>query len=324
MKQSIVIFLMTVFLAVFAAPASRGDPALPGEPVALRETVTVNSSLVRLGDLFTGAGEKSPAVVAYAPGPGERAVFDARWLYRIAKAYKLDWKPLSIGEQTVVKRESQIISHEEIRDYILAALVDKGTDADMQVELSNRLLRIHVAGDRTATAAVEDVAFDPRTQRFTAVLVAPADNPAAKRFRVTGRLHKMTETPVLNRRILPGEVIASDDITWIKTRSSRLQRNTILAAEDLIGREPRRGLRAGVPVRASEVRRPVLVPKGGLVTMVLRMPSRVLTAQGRALEAGSDGDVIRVTNTQSNTVIEAVVAGAGRVSIRLLDRVVMN
>ena len=72
MKQSIVIFLMTVFLAVFAAPASRGDPALPGEPVALRETVTVNSSLVRLGDLFTGAGEKSPAVVAYAPGPGER------------------------------------------------------------------------------------------------------------------------------------------------------------------------------------------------------------------------------------------------------------
>ncbi|MEE9545090.1 MAG: flagellar basal body P-ring formation chaperone FlgA [Rhodospirillales bacterium] len=324
MRQPIVIFLMTVFLAVFAAPASKGDSALPGEPVVLRETVTVNSSLVRLGDLFTGAGKKSPAVVAYAPGPGERLVFDARWLYRLARAYKLDWKPLSIREQTVVKRESQIIGHEEIRDYILAALVDKGAAADMQVELSNRLLRIHVAGDRTATAAVEDVAYDPRTQRFTAILVAPADNPAAKRFQVTGRLHKMIETPVLVRRIPPGEVITSDDIEWIKTRSSRLQRNIILAAEDLIGREPRRGLRAGIPVRASDVRRPVLVPKGGLVTMVLRMPSMVLTAQGRALEAGSDGDVIRVTNTQSNTVIEAVVAGAGRVSVRPLGLVVMN
>ncbi len=324
MRQPIVIFLMTVFLAVFAAPASKGDSALPGEPVVLRETVTVNSSLVRLGDLFTGAGKKSPAVVAYAPGPGERLVFDARWLYRLARAYKLDWKPLSIREQTVVKRESQIIGHEEIRDYILAALVDKGAAADMQVELSNRLLRIHVAGDRTATAAVEDVAYDPRTQRFTAILVAPADNPAAKRFQVTGRLHKMIETPVLVRRIPPGEVITSDDIEWIKTRSSRLQRNIILAAEDLIGREPRRGLRAGIPVRASDVRRPVLVPKGGLVTMVLRMPSMVLTAQGRALEAGSDGDVVRVTNTQSNTVVEAVVAGAGRVSVRPLGRVVMN
>ncbi len=40
-----------------------------------------------------------------------------------------------------------------------------------------------------------------------------------------------------------------------------------------------------------------------------------LTAQGRALEDGGAGDTVRVVNTQSNTVVQAVVTGANRVSV---------
>ena len=65
--------------------------------------------------------DKADAAVAYAPAPGERAIFDARWLYRVARAYRLNWRPLSARQQIVVERVSQIIERSEIVDTIMAA-----------------------------------------------------------------------------------------------------------------------------------------------------------------------------------------------------------
>ena len=311
-----------IMLALLAAAPAAG--AEPDGQVVLRGHVVVNSDFILLGDIFTGAGDKAETPVAYTPAPGKRAVFDARWLSRVARAYGLNWRPAGIRDQTIVKRESFVIGREEIEDVILAALIDKGVEPGLNVELSNRILRLHVAGDSTATVAVEDTVYEPRTKRFTAIIVAPADDPSAKRIRVTGRLIEVSDVPVLARRVMSGELIGKGDIEWIKVRSTRLQRDIILDAGDLVGKSPKRGLRAGRPVRASEVRRPLLVSKSSLVTIVLQAPSMLLTSQGRALEQGSDGDTIRVVNTQSNKVIEAQIIGHGRVAVRTLDAVAMN
>ena len=311
--------LMLAFLA--ATPAAGGEPA---DPVTLHGRVVVNSDMVLLGDIFSGAGDKSETPVAYAPEPGKRAVFDARWLTRVARAYGLKWRPAGIRAQTIVKRESFLIGREEIEDAIMTALIDRGAEPGLNVELSNRMLRLHVAGNDMAAISVEDAVYESRTKRFTAIIVAPADDPSAKRIRVTGRLIKISEVPVLARRVLSGEIIGKDDIKWIKVRSARLQQDIILNAGDLIGKSPKRGLRGGNPVRTSEVQRPLLVAKRSLVTIVLQAPSMLLMSQGRALEHGSSGDTIRVTNTQSNKVIEAKIIGPGRVMVRILDTIAMK
>ncbi|MCH7692258.1 MAG: flagellar basal body P-ring formation protein FlgA [Proteobacteria bacterium] len=321
--MKILLILLVLALSVPAPPVAAA-PAAEAAPVTLRQSVTVSGKLVRLGDLFVPAGDKAEAAVAYAPAPGKRAVFDARWLYRVARAYGLNWRPLSVHERAVVARESIVIGRREIADRILAALVDKGVDADMQVELSNRMLRIHVPGDSTATVAVEDVAYDPRTRRFIAIVAAPADDPAARRIRVTGRVHRVIDVPVLTRRVLAGEVIRERDVKRISMRSDRLHRDTIQDPGALIGKSPRRGLRAGVPVRVSDVRLPVLVPRRSLVTITYRVRSMTLTAQGRALEDGGAGDTVRVANTQSNTVVQAVVTGTNRVSVHPAGPIAMK
>ena len=58
--------------------------------------------------------------------------------------------------------------------------------------------------------------------------------------------------------------------------------------------------------------------------MVLKTQSMVLTAQGRAVEPGANGDVIRITNTQSNKVVQAVVTAAGIASITPASQMTMN
>jgi len=319
------VVLSLLLMLAFAVPAAGGQssqessrPAL-GQ-VVLRQNIMVDGTLVALGDFFDGVGDKAAIAVAYAPEPGKRAVFDANWLYRVANSYGLKWKPMSLKQQAVVKRETVTIEREEIEDHILAILIDKGVDPEITVELSNRSMRLYAPSSAQASVIVENLDFDTRTRRFSAYI----STPGSKLTRVTGRMQKMLNVPVTNRRVLRGEVIRAEDIEWIKTPSERVQRDIVMYPDDLIGKTPKRGLRSGSPVRNSDVQRPIIIKKGSLVTMILKTPMMTLTSQGKAIEDGSDGDVIRLTNTQSNTVIQAVVSGPGIVSITPASHLAMN
>ena len=71
----------------------------------------------------------------------------------------------------------------------------------------------------------------------------------------------------------------------------------------------------GQPIREGDLRAPIVVARGSLVGMTLTTPNMVLTAQGRAIEDGAMGQVIKVMNTQSKTTVDAVVEGPGRVVV---------
>ena len=290
------------------------------EHVVLRQNVVVDNHLILLGDLFKGTGNKSFIAVAYAPEPGQKAFFDANWLYRVAHSHGLKWRPLSMKQNVQVNRKTVTIEREEIEGHIFAALIDKGADPQMSIKLSNRSIQLHVPSSSEAIVEITNTTYDQRTNRFS----AHVSTPGSRAIRVTGRLQKMLNIPVLNRRIAKNEVIRSEDIIWVKSPSKRVQNDIILYEDDLVGRTPKRGLKAGVLVRSSEVQRPILVEKGSLVTMVLKTPLMVLTSQGRAVEPGANGDLIRITNTQSNKIVQAVVTAAGVASITPASQMTMN
>jgi flagella basal body P-ring formation protein FlgA len=125
----------------------------------------------------------------------------------------------------------------------------------------------------------------------------------------------MVDVPVLTRRVAGGEVLTLDDIRWISVRGQALQKQSILAAEDLVGLTPKRPLRPGVPLSAADVQRPVMVSKGEIVVIALQTPQMQLSARGQALNNGSKGDVIRIANTQSRQIVEAVVTGPGQATV---------
>lgn len=306
-----------------AGPSTKPVPDVSAK-VILRDAVTVKSKLVRLGDLFINAGKNADVTVAYAPAPGKQALFDARWLYRVARGYGLNWRPIGIQDQILVQRAGQVITRGEIEDSLLAALTEYGAEKSMSVELSNRLLRLYVPAGALARIGVEDISYEPRTGRFSAIIKAPADDPRAPNTRVTGRLHKITEIPVMARRMLKKEVISKRDIKWIKTRSDRVRRGTVMESNELIGMAVKRRLQEGRPVQISDIQRPILVVKGSIVTIILKAAKMTLTAQGKALDNGADGDTVRITNSQSKKVIEAEVTGPGRVAVVPTGSLAMN
>jgi len=304
--------------------ASNAEINVANNTVILRDSVRVNNKVINIGDLFINSGAKSNIAIAYAPAPGKRATFDANWLYRITKSHQINWRPMSRDQRIVVERESTIITQNQIAEELLVALSDRGINGNLEIEFSNRALRLFVAGNEVPSIGIDGLNYNPQSRRFIAMIYAPEDNIDAKRFRVTGRLHITHEIPVPKRRIMSGEIIKKEDLKWIKVRSRRLQTDIIVHQDDLIGKSPRRGLREGSPVRLTAVRRPVLVPKGSLVTITLSLPKMMLTARGKAVEGGSKGDIIQIKNIQSKIILEAEVISSGRVAVRPTTLIAMN
>lgn len=319
--KTIVFFALLIVGTVFELPA---QAATANGPVVLRDMVTVSDHYVRLGDLFTNAGAKAEVTVAYAPKPGRQAIFDARWLWRVAQAHGLAWKPAGPHVQAVVERDSQTIALAEISAALSEALVAFNPPAGAEVELTTKNLRLHVSGDVTATIGVEDLSYDQASQKFSATLAIPAGQANATRTRVSGRLVKMIEVPVLVRRLHSGDTIGAKDLRLIKVRADRVNGDTLTDEGRLLGMTPRRALQEGALIRENDVRPPILVPRRSLVIMTVHTPLMTVTAQGRALEDGAINDTIKVTNTQSNTVIEALVVGPGRVMVTPASQLAMK
>jgi flagellar basal body P-ring formation protein FlgA len=122
--------------------------------------------------------------------------------------------------------------------------------------------------------------------------------------------------PVLARPMMPGEVVRAEDITTADYRADQMQAGSVMDPRDLIGETPRHPLHAAQPLRATDLQVPVVVKRNDLVLIVLERPGLYLTAEGRALEDGGKGTVIRVTNTQSKRTIDATVLGSGQVAVR--------
>lgn len=317
--------LATIVLPGAAAARTGAEPA--PALVTLKPAVVVESRHITVGDLFDGTGEVARKVVAFAPRPGATATLDVYFLYRVAKAYNLPWRPRTKFDQVEVRRASQTVGADQIIDAVEAALEAEGAPPEAEMTVDNRNLSVEVAAGTLPRVLVPQVHYDTRLQRFAALVeIHTEDGTAPHEVRIQGRVFDTTEIPVLRDSVKPGEVIAERNIEWRATRANMVRRDTVTDPADLIGMESRRVLKQGEPVRLSDLRRPVMVEKGALITVTIDNPFMRLTTKAVALDKGAIGDVIEVKNVSSDKVFNAVVNGTDRAEVasRINDRVALN
>ena len=115
--------------------------------------------------------------------------------------------------------------------------------------------------------------------------------------------------------IARGAVIAEGDLAIKPIPVLRMNESLVHNLADIVGKEAKRALRAGELLRMSDLKHPTLVAKGATVTMVFEAPGMSLTAVGRALAEGGEGDSIAVLNPTSYRQVVAVVTGPGTVRV---------
>ncbi len=283
---------------------------------SLRYHVVIRGDNVTLGDIFDDAGRHAERVILQAPEPGRKIILNVKWLYHAARSYGVDWKPMSTLDQVVLERSTNVISTDHIRETLDIGIRQELSVSDrFEIELDNRLLQMHLPGENLPSINVQTLRVDRQSQRFSAILIGGEGSSRTVRTTATGRFYRLIDIPVLTRRIRGGEIISPQDIRMVTLRADKVDMNALLDPEALIGMSPQRGLSSDRPIKASDIRNPILVAKGSMVTMVFRTEKLMLTAQGKALQDGSENETIRIVNLNTHKTIDGIVTGSGTVSV---------
>lgn len=108
-------------------------------------------------------------------------------------------------------------------------------------------------------------------------------------------------------RTLPaGTVIAADDLDMAEGDPKGLG-----DPARVIGLETRITIHEGRPIQASLLRRPTLVGRNQIVRMSFQRGALHIVTDGRALDEGGAGDLIRVMNLTSRNTVTARIAPDG-------------
>lgn len=290
---------------------------LPGTTLAasLKPMTMLNAPVVRLSDLFEDAGTGADRVLGPAPPPGSRIVVEAPQLAAIARQFGVLWKPTSTGDRAILERPGRPVPSADIHAALRDALRGAGAPEDMELDIPT-LSPPMVPLNTPARPDVTQLAYDGASGQFAATLVVAAPDMPPAHMRITGRAHEMLPVTVPARRVMPGETLRVDDMRAARIRADMLRGNVARAATDVAGLTPRRPIAAGQPVLLADLARPALVQKGRPVKLRLDSPGIALTAQGHALEDGAAGERIRVLNTTTRSILEAIVLAADTVRVQ--------
>lgn len=161
-----------------------------------------------------------------------------------------------------------------------------------------------VGSNATAGGAVAAAAAAPVT--------APA--PAAAQRAAQAAPAENRQVVVAATNLMPGQLLQPSLLKLEPMDADKINRGHLIDLRGLDGQEVLRPIRAGDPVRLSDLRPAILVRKGEAVSMSVGSPdSFVITVRLEALQDGRLGEQIKMRNPESGRTLTGVVIGKGTV-----------
>lgn len=313
-----------VFAATGADAATVGDADMP-TTLQLKQNIMVDSSVIKLGDLFDRPITGGDTPIAQAPKPGQTVTLDSRFLRQLVRAYHLDIGSDETFAHVLVARKSQMIKSDDVTAAIVQAISDRtGQSANMDIVFDAGEVQFTLPTNVPATLAIQGLNFDPSNNRFLAILAVPATGPTLYTQQVIGTVYEKTQVPVLKRLVSAGDTIQPDDIDWASSRIDQLSSNTVTDAQQMVGRIAKRPLRPGQVLRASDLINEPTVHKNDLITIAVQTSNMSLTVRGKALEDGAVGQTIHVVNVNTKKQLLGVVKDAATVLVQPTGALALN
>jgi flagella basal body P-ring formation protein FlgA len=312
------LLLATALLAVsgVSALAQTTDDVIPVQ--VLRASITVTSDVVRIGDVIDNAGSAAQIAIYRAPDLGTTGSLPTAQVLAALQAHQVIGVDTKDIKAVTVTRLSRTLGSKDVELQVAHALEHRGGlgDAtnltltfdrdvqDLQLEVTN-------TGELQPTSA----RFDPRSGRFDVSFEIGDDaGTAPTKLRFTGTAIETVEAAVVTRDVERNEVLKSSDVV-VERRPKAAVGTDVATRDHAVGMQMRKQVRAGQPLKVADLARPDLVQRDQSVTLIFESAGLYLTIRGKALEGGTEGDVVNVLNLQSKRMVSGVVIGRGQVSI---------
>ena len=119
------------------------------------------------------------------------------------------------------------------------------------------------------------------------------------------------QTVVAAHPIRARSIISCGDISILDVNTV----GAITNVDEIIGKEARVNLYAGRAIRPSEIGSPAVIERNELVVMVYRVGLLSISAEGRVLDRGAVGELVRVMNLESRMTITGRVLLDGTIEV---------
>jgi flagella basal body P-ring formation protein FlgA len=310
--------LAVAALALVPAAAQVTGSPTPATP-SLKRSVTVASDIVRIGDLVDNAGASARIAVFRAPDLGQTGTVSAMRVVEAVRAHGLTIIESRGVSEVAVTHASRVITIKDLESRIADVVAGQpgvGEAKNLAVTLDREARPIHVEASVTADLQVARAYYDPRSGKFDVTFEVPGSSAARRApLRYVGTAIEMVEAVVVMRSIGRGEVVKASDLTIERRPKAEVRGDFVSGVVDVIGRAPRRQLRAGEVLRTADLMKPEIVQRNETVTLIYQAPGLVLTMRGKALDSGVEGETINVLNVQSKRKVQGTVSAPGQVTI---------
>ncbi|MGD9838899.1 MAG: flagellar basal body P-ring formation chaperone FlgA [Afipia sp.] len=314
LRSTLIVAALLAFTGAAFAQAERNIIAAP----TLRASVTVGSDVVRIGDVVENAGTAAQIAIFRAPDLGTTGSLPTQQLLSVLRAHDVIGVQTNDIREVSVTRASRTLAAKEIEQQIARVLEHRnglGDAANISVNFERDLRELQLDAAHTGDMRATIVRFDPRNGRFDITFEIPNDvTYTATRLRFTGVAVETVEAAVLTRAVERNDILKSSDVV-VERRPKAEVGNDIAIRDRAVGMQVRKPMRAGQALKAADLGKPDMVSRDQSVMLIYETPGLYLTGRGKALESGTEGDTVSVTNLQSKRTVQGVVTGPGQVSI---------
>ncbi|HEY4142971.1 MAG TPA: flagellar basal body P-ring formation chaperone FlgA [Pseudolabrys sp.] len=286
-------------------------------PVLRAETV-VTGDLVRIGDLVENAGIIANIAIFRAPDLGTTGTVSADAVVDAVRAHALVGLDTGGISEVIVVRASRSIAAKQLEDSVAAALsrqFNLGEPKNIAVAFERDMRSIQVEPSAKGEPRIARINYDARTTRFDATIEIPTGIAGRGLLRLTGRAVPAVDIVTVTHSIERGTILKDGDIAIERRARAEIGRDIVTDRDLVVGFAARGPLQPGRPIRSAELMKPELVTRNDAVTLVFEVPGVMITARGKAVEGGAEGDIVNVLNEQSKRTIQGVVTGPGRVTV---------
>ncbi|HEV7409309.1 MAG TPA: flagellar basal body P-ring formation chaperone FlgA, partial [Bradyrhizobium sp.] len=298
------LLLATALLAAGAAPSlaqSREDVAAP----VLRPSVNVSGDLVRIGDVVDNAGNAAQIAIYRAPDLGTTGSLPTAQLLSVLRTHQVIGVDTKDLKSISVTRLARTLEAKDIELQVARALERRnglGDAANLSLTFDRDVQTLQLDASNTGSLQPVAARYEPRSGRFDVSFEIGNDASVPTKLRFTGSAVETVEAAVLARGVERNEVIKSSDV-MIERRPKAEVGNDAAGRDGAVGMQARRQLRAGQALRVTDLAKPDLVTRDQNVTLIYESSGLYLTIRGKALEGGTEGDVVNVLNLQSKRTV---------------------
>ncbi|HXA68196.1 MAG TPA: flagellar basal body P-ring formation chaperone FlgA [Bryobacteraceae bacterium] len=245
-------------------------------------------------------------VIGYSPAPGARRFFQIAELKRIGASYGI---PVPNDSRACFEWKLRRLTEDAVRSAIREGL-------------KNPEARVEVLAMSNAPAPEGTLVFPPsgltaatNTDPSTAVTwKGYILYQSPRRFFVWARVRMAaTMTRVITvKGLAAGKPVEKDQVRIETFEDFPLRNDTARTLEEVIGRMSLRPIRAGLPIRRSDLAEAFQVERGDMVDVTVVSGAAQLELQAVAEASGRQGDVICLRNPGTGKLFRARIEAKGR------------